>query len=108
MPQKISAAEASYLLRFDGGGTKTECGLADKEGRVLTRAPAGAPNPFRTGYTGAWFALSDAADLVLSRQKVTSSHIRGVCAGLGGAGRSGVAKRVTTFLRDNYPNAKVR
>jgi N-acetylglucosamine kinase-like BadF-type ATPase len=107
MPQKISAADASYFLGFDGGGTKTECVLADKEGRVLTRATAGPSNPFRTGYTRAWFALSDAADLVLSRQKVTSSHIRGVCAGLGGAGRSGVARRVATFLRDNYPNAKV-
>ena len=38
MPTKISAADASYFLGFDGGGTKTDCVLADREGRVVARA----------------------------------------------------------------------
>jgi N-acetylglucosamine kinase-like BadF-type ATPase len=62
----------------------------------------------RTGYTRAWFSLSDAADSVLKQEKIHSGHIRGICAGLGGAGRSGVPRRVTTFFEHGYPNARVR
>jgi N-acetylglucosamine kinase-like BadF-type ATPase len=108
MPKKISAAKASYFLGFDGGGTKTDCVLADAEGRVVARASAGPSNPLRTGYTRAWFSLSDAADSVLKQEKIHSSHIRGICAGLGGAGRSGVARRVTSFFERGYPHANVR
>jgi N-acetylglucosamine kinase-like BadF-type ATPase len=107
MPKKISADDASYFLGFDGGGTKTDCVLADAEGRVVARASAGPSNPVRTGYTRAWFSLSDAADSVLKQEKIHSGHIRGICAGLGGAGRSGVARRVTTFFEHGYPNARV-
>jgi N-acetylglucosamine kinase-like BadF-type ATPase len=108
MPKKISAADASYFLGFDGGGTKTDCVLADAEGRVVARATGGPSNPVRTGYTRAWFSLSDAADSVLKQEKIHAGHIRGICAGLGGAGRSGVARRVTTFFEHGYPNARVR
>ena len=108
MPPKISAADASYFLGFDGGGTKTECVLADAEGHVLARASGGPSNPLRTGYTRAWFALSETADMVLGRQRIHAGHIRGICAGLGGAGRAGVARRVTTFFQDGFPNASVR
>jgi N-acetylglucosamine kinase-like BadF-type ATPase len=108
MPKKISAAEASYFLGFDGGGTKTDCVLADAEGRVVARATAGPSNPLRTGYTRAWFSLSDAADSVLKQEKIHSGHVRGICAGLGGAGRSNVARRVTGFFERGYPNASVR
>jgi len=108
MPKKISASEASYFLGFDGGGSKTECVLADAEGRAAARAIAGPSNPMRTGYSRAWFALSDAADAVLSREKIHAGHIRAICAGLGGAGRSGVVRRVKTFFERGFPNARVR
>jgi N-acetylglucosamine kinase-like BadF-type ATPase len=108
MPTKISAAEASYFLGFDGGGTKTDCVLADAEGQVVARATAGPSNPVRSGYARSWFSLSDAADSVLKQEKIHSGHIRGICAGLGGAGRSGVARRVTTFFERGFPNARVR
>jgi glucosamine kinase len=62
MPEKVSAAEASYFLGLDGGGTKTDCVLADAEGRVVARASAGPSNPVRTGYARAWVSLTDAAD----------------------------------------------
>ena len=108
MPHKVAASDATYFLGFDGGGTKTECVLADAEGRVVGRSVGGPSNPIRAGYTRAWFALSEAADVVLSRQKLSAGHIRGVCAGLGGAGRSGVVRRTTTFFEQAYPNAAVR
>jgi N-acetylglucosamine kinase-like BadF-type ATPase len=108
MHKKISNSDATYFLGFDGGGTKTDCVLADGEGRVVARASAGPSNPLRSGYTRSWFSLSDAADSVLKQEKIHAGHIRGICAGLGGAGRSGVARRVTTFFERGYPNAEVR
>jgi glucosamine kinase len=107
MTGKITASDARYFLGFDGGGTKTECVLADAEGQILARGFAGPSNPLRTGYTRAWFALSEAADAVLKRQKINAGHIKGIYAGLGGAGRPGVVRRVTTFFEQGYPNAVV-
>jgi glucosamine kinase len=97
-----------YFLGLDGGGTKTECVLADAEGNVLARSFAGASNPLRAGYTRAWFALSEAGDAVMRRQKLRAKDISGVCAGLGGAGRASVVNRTTTFFERSYPNATVR
>jgi N-acetylglucosamine kinase-like BadF-type ATPase len=104
----MSAPGTSFFLGFDGGGTKTECALADASGRVVARAAAGPSNPLRTGYTRAWFALSEAADSVLARHKLRAGDIHGICAGLGGAGRSSIARRVTVFFERSYPNARVR
>jgi N-acetylglucosamine kinase-like BadF-type ATPase len=108
MPEKIAAPDAKYFLGFDGGGTKTECVLADSDGRIIANSKGGPSNPVRAGYTRAWFSLSEAADAVLKHEKITSRHIRGICAGLGGAGRSGVARRVKTFFERGYPNAQVQ
>lgn len=74
---------------------------------MLERATAGPSNPLRAGYAKAWFTMSDAADLVLERAKLKSTDIRGVCAGIGGAGRDSVAKRMATFLEKSFPNAAV-
>ncbi len=108
MPYQVAASDATYFLGFDGGGTKTECVLADADGRVLGRSVGGPSNPLRAGYMRAWFAISEAADVVLRRQKISAGHIRGICAGLGGAGRSGVVRQATTFFAQAYPNAEVR
>ena len=108
MPRKIAPADAKYFLGFDGGGTKTECVLADADGRVISTSTGGPSNPLRAGYTRAWFSLSEAADAVLKHEKITTGYIRGLCAGLGGASRSGVARRVKTFFERGYPNAQVQ
>ena len=108
MAEKIAVSEASYLLGFDGGGTKTEAVLADRSGRVIARASAGPSNPLRAGYARAWFALSEAGDRVLAKAKIHAEHLRAVCAGLGGAGRHGVVQRVGAFLEGSYPNATIR
>jgi N-acetylglucosamine kinase-like BadF-type ATPase len=107
MAENGFASGTGYFLGFDGGGTKTECVLADGTGRILARATAGPSNPLRIGYTRAWFSLSEALDLVLSHEKITANHISGVCAGLGGAGRPGVARRVENFFQRSLPNADV-
>ena len=107
MPQKKEDSGADYILGFDGGGTKTECVLADAEGKIFARSTTGPSNPLRAGYMRAWFALGEAADNVMARQKITADRIGGICAGLGGAGRPGVVRRVRTYFERSYPNAQV-
>src|ERR1700761_5331267 len=108
MPDKKATASASYVLGFDGGGTKTDCLLMSSDGTVVERATAGPSNPLRAGYAKAWFTMSDAADLVLERAKLKSTDIRAICAGIGGAGRDSVARRMSTFLEKSFPNAAVQ
>jgi N-acetylglucosamine kinase-like BadF-type ATPase len=108
MTEKKQAPEPSYFLGFDGGGTKTDCYLVDASGNVLHHATAGPSNPLRAGYAKAWFTLSDAADFVLERQHLKASDIRGICAGIGGAGRETVARRIATFLERAFPEATVQ
>jgi N-acetylglucosamine kinase-like BadF-type ATPase len=107
MTEKEQASKASYFLGFDGGGTKTDCYLLDADGNVLHHATAGPSNPLRAGYAKAWFTLSDAADFVLERQHLKASDIGGICAGIGGAGRDSVARRIATFLERAFPEAAV-
>jgi len=107
MPPKEPPSEAAYFLGFDGGGTKTDCVLTDANGRILARAVAGPSNPLRSGYTKAWFSLSEAADVVLCHQKIRAENIRAICAGLGGAGRSDVVRRAVTFFERGFPDAEV-
>jgi len=100
--------DKKYFLGFDGGGTKTECVLADGEGRILARAASGPSNPLRSGYARAWFALGEAADVVLRGEKLTTRDISGVCAGIGGAGRAGVGHRLETFFRGMFSHAEIQ
>lgn len=96
-----------YFLGFDGGGTKTDCVLINADGEILAQATAGPSNPLRAGYAKAWFTLSDAADVVLARHRIKARDIRGICAGIGGAAREAVAKRIATFLERGFPAAIV-
>ncbi|MGD0426511.1 MAG: BadF/BadG/BcrA/BcrD ATPase family protein [Candidatus Acidiferrales bacterium] len=107
MTEETLAPSPSFYLGFDGGGTKTDCILVDADANVLARATAGPSNPLRAGYAKAWFTLSDAADVVLERHHLKASDIRGICAGIGGAGRESVAKRIATFLERAFPEAAV-
>ena len=99
--------EIPYFLGFDGGGSKTECVIASADGQVLGRSTAGPSNPMRSGFTRAWFSLSEAADILLDRRKITSVDIRGICAGIGGAARNSVARRLVTFFQRSFPKADV-
>ena len=96
-----------YFLGFDGGGTKTECVLMNEAGKVLVRARSGASNPLRAGYPRAWRSLRRASDAVLSRKKIKARAIRGVCAGLAGAGQEPVVRNATAFFRKSFPKARV-
>lgn len=107
VPEKHAESAGLFFLGFDGGGTKTDCVLIDQHGAVLGFASAGPSNPLRAGYSKAWFSLSDAADHVLECRQLKAADIRGVCAGIAGAGREGMARRISTFLEGIFPAAAI-
>jgi N-acetylglucosamine kinase-like BadF-type ATPase len=95
----------SYSLGFDGGGTKTECVVLDATGSEVARGIAGPSNPLSVGFEQAYLALSAAAETALSQAHLEASQVSAVCAGLGGAGRPGVAEALLPLLRKSFPNS---
>jgi N-acetylglucosamine kinase-like BadF-type ATPase len=97
----------NYYIGFDGGGTKTECALLDASGQLASRGLGGPSNPLRIGFDKAFAGLGEAANAALSAAGVDSRQVRAVCAGLAGAGRPRVVKRVMAFLVEAFSEADV-
>ena len=94
-----------YSLGFDGGGTKTECVVLDARGTVVGEGRGGPSNPLRTGYETSFHSLSEAAAEALKNASLHTGNITGVCAGLAGAGRRNVVRRMLVFLAQEFPGA---
>lgn len=95
----------SYFLGFDGGGTKTDCVVLNAKGTVIGEGHGGPANPLRTGFNGAFSSLGEAAATALAKAKIRPGAVTGVCAGLAGAGRRSVVRRVMVFLSREFPVA---
>ncbi len=94
-----------YSLGFDGGGTKTDCVLLDANGAVIGEGHGGPANPLRSGYDGAFSSLREAAAGAIAAARIRSAAVTGVCAGLAGAGRRSVVRRIMVFLAQEFPVA---
>ncbi len=94
-----------YSLGFDGGGTKTDCVLLDAKGNVVGEGRGGPANPLRSGYEAAFSSLREAAAGAIALGGIRPAEIAGVCAGLAGAGRRSVARRMMVFLSEEFPAA---
>ena len=94
-----------YSLGFDGGGTKTDCILLDATGAVIGEGRGGPANPLGSGYDGAFSSLREAATEAITAAKIRPADITRVCAGLAGAGRRSVVRRIMTFLSQEFPAA---
>jgi N-acetylglucosamine kinase-like BadF-type ATPase len=94
-----------YSLGFDGGGTKTECVVLNADGKIIGEGRGGPSNPLRCGYDAAFRSLSEAAAGALKAAEVHTAGVTGVCAGLAGAGRKNVVRRVLVFLAQEFPRA---
>ena len=94
-----------YSLGFDGGGTKTDCVLLNANGNIVGEGRGGPANPLRSGYDGAFSSLREAAAGAIAAAKIRPAEIAGVCAGLAGAGRRSVARRMMVFLSEEFPAA---
>jgi N-acetylglucosamine kinase-like BadF-type ATPase len=96
------------FLGFDGGGTKTECIVIDADGRVAGQGHAGASNPLRVGFDAATAALQMAAAGAMSTAKRSALEVRGVCAGLAGAGRTNVSEEMRLRLTRIWSKAAIQ
>src|SRR5216683_7624183 len=94
-----------YSLGFDGGGTKTDCVLLNGSGAVIGEGRGGPANPLRSGYEGAFSSLHEAAAEAIVAARIRPAEITGVCAGLAGAGRRSVVRRIMVFLAQEFPLA---
>jgi glucosamine kinase len=95
----------SYTIGFDGGGTKTDCVVLDAHGAVVGEGRGGGSNPLRSGFDDAFRSISESATEALRAARLHTGDITGVCAGLAGAGRRNVVRRMTVFLTREFPRA---
>ena len=94
-----------YALGFDGGGTKTDCILLNAKGDVIGEGHGGPANPLRCGYAAAFSSLCEAAAGAIAVARIRPESVTGVCAGIAGAGRRSVARRILVFLAEEFPAA---
>src|SRR5258708_17897988 len=92
-------------IGFDGGGTKTECVVLDSAGKIIGEGRGGPSNPLRCGFDAAFGSLRQAANEALNTAGLHTSSMSGVCAGLAGAGRQNVVRRVPGSLAQESSNA---
>jgi N-acetylglucosamine kinase-like BadF-type ATPase len=97
----------NFYLGIDGGGTKTQATLIDETGRLVAESVGKASNPLRSSFAHAFTAIDDAAARALATAGIEATDVRGVSAGLAGAGQARVAKRVTAFLKTRFREAGI-
>jgi N-acetylglucosamine kinase-like BadF-type ATPase len=95
----------AYSLGFDGGGTKTDCVLLDASGSVVGEGHGGPSNPLRCGYDVAFSSLRKAAAEAIVAAGIQTTEVTGVCAGIAGAGRRNVVRRLMVFVAQEFPTA---
>jgi N-acetylglucosamine kinase len=95
----------SYSLGFDGGGTKTHCVVIDAGGKVVGEGRSGPANPLRCGYDSAFESLLESAREALASSNIRADDVSAVHAGLAGAGRRNVVRRILVFLAQEFPAA---
>jgi N-acetylglucosamine kinase-like BadF-type ATPase len=98
----------SLFLGFDAGGTKTDCILIDSAGRLLAETRGGGANPMRAGFARACDVLGETAQRALADAGRNAENIRAICAGVAGAGRPRVARRIKSYFVHAFPHAAVR
>ena len=97
----------TYVMGFDGGGTKTECVLMDPSGKILARSIAGPSNPSRVGVESAAREIEKAADLCLQEVRGARTAVAALGAGLAGTTDPGRKERMKTALAGAFPGAAV-
>ncbi|MBI2956638.1 MAG: hypothetical protein HYY26_04930 [Acidobacteria bacterium] len=73
-----------FFLGIDGGGTKTECVLADEAGETLARATGGGSNLRRISREELRDTLVDCFDGLWRQTLLTAPRLEVVCAGFAG------------------------
>ena len=93
----------SYVLGFDGGGTKTECVVMDSSDHVIARTFAGPSNPTRIGIEPAVRAVEEAANLALREASIKREALRAIGAGLAGTANPEMRRRTYAAMQSAFP-----
>ncbi|MGB6232059.1 MAG: BadF/BadG/BcrA/BcrD ATPase family protein, partial [Candidatus Acidiferrales bacterium] len=93
----------SLFLGFDAGGTKTDCILIDSAGRLLAETRGGGANPMRAGFARACDVLGETAQRALADAGRNAENVGAICAGVAGAGRPRVARRIKSYFLHAFP-----
>ena len=91
----------SFFLGIDGGGSKTECGLADEAGAVLARAAGAGTNLRRISPVELRATLEDCVEQLRRTAGLPAMVVEAVCAGFAGAAHPearGMAREVLAKL----------
>jgi N-acetylglucosamine kinase-like BadF-type ATPase len=105
--QIVYPSSVSYILGFDGGGTKTECVLMDTSDHVIARAFAGPSNPTRIGVEAAVRSVQEAANLCLREAGLDLSAIAAIGAGLAGTASPEMRERTRAAMEASFPGIHV-
>ncbi|HLV02037.1 MAG TPA: BadF/BadG/BcrA/BcrD ATPase family protein, partial [Acidobacteriota bacterium] len=96
---------AEVVLGIDGGGTKTVCLAADREGRILGRGVSGPSNYLSEGLYTAKTSLRIAIESALREGKLSNHQIVAACAGLAGVSRRKDHETMQKVLEELLPES---
>lgn len=97
----------AIFMGFDAGATKTDCVLIDGTGRLLSEARGAGANPLRVGFAKACAVLGETAQRALVEAHQSATAVRALCAGIAGAGRPRVARRIQSYFNHAFPQSVV-
>lgn len=99
-----------YLAGIDGGGSKTDCWLADAQGGVLGRGRSEASSLTHVNGELAYRHLETAlrAAFAAARLAYRPAEIAAVCGGFAGAGRANTNAAYGELLARLFPRARQR
>ncbi|MBQ3231195.1 MAG: hypothetical protein IJB49_09300 [Clostridia bacterium] len=97
---------AEYLIGIDGGGSKTDFVLCDKQLNEKARRFAGRSNPNDIGIDAVAELIKENVLALLSENGVSASEISAAFAGIAGASNDDNVVRLTAALKSVLPNAK--
>jgi N-acetylglucosamine kinase-like BadF-type ATPase len=87
-----------YLIGFDCGATKTECAVADINGKILYTTTGGAANYLVTGADGTSKIILSLLNDCIRKFNTDYSKIENIVIGAAGAGRREDAKKLESSL----------
>jgi len=97
----------AYSLGIDGGGSKTDCVILDAAGAVVGAGRGGASNPLRVGFPVGFDAVARSAAEAIAQAKLHPRQISAAVAGVAGASRRSVARKLLIYMVEQFPVATV-
>lgn len=90
----------AFFLGVDGGGTKTECALADEAGVILARATGAGANLRRVSPAELRATLADCFEQLRRAASLPGLTVEVVCAGFAGAADAEARERARPVLAE--------